>query len=58
MKAQQLGKVLDLILSILSREVNVALLYRRYFEKKTNYLSEILSDQCFLSTCSSMSMRC
>ena len=29
-----LGWVLDLILSTLSREVNVALLYRRYFEKE------------------------
>ena len=37
------GWVLNLILStLLSREVNVALLYGRYFEKEPSYLSEIL----------------
>ena len=36
----------QLILStILSREVNVALLYGRYFEKEASYLSEILHGQ-------------
>ena len=40
-KAQELGKVLDFILSTLSWEANVALLHRRYFEKEENYLSEI-----------------
>ena len=44
------GWVLDLILSTLSREVNVALLYRRYSEKEASYLLEILPDQCFVST--------
>ena len=39
-----------LILVLLSREVFVALLYRRYFEKEASYLSEILPDQCFGST--------
>ena len=38
----QAGWVLNLILSTLSREVNVALLYGRYFEKEVSYLSEIL----------------
>ena len=36
------GWVLNLILTTLSREVNVALLYGRYFEKEASYLSEIL----------------
>ena len=44
------GWLLNIILSTLSREVNVALLYRRYFEKEASYLSEILPDQCFGST--------
>ena len=39
------GWVLNLILSTLSREVNVALLYGRYFEKEASYLSEILPSQ-------------
>ena len=40
------GWVLNLILStLLSRVVNVALLYGRYFEKEASYLSEILSGQ-------------
>ena len=39
------GWVLNLILSTLSREVNVALLYGRYFEKEASYLSEILPGQ-------------
>ena len=37
--------VLNLILSTLSREGNVALLYGRYFEKEASYLSEILPGQ-------------
>ena len=36
---------LNLILSTLSREVNVVLLYRCYFEKEASYLSEILPGQ-------------
>ena len=40
----------DSILPALSGELNVALLYRRYFEKEASYLSEILPDQCFVST--------
>ena len=39
------GWVLNLILSTLSLEVNVALLYGRYFEKEASYLSEILPSQ-------------
>ena len=39
------GWVLNLILSTLSTEVNVALLNGRYFEKEASYLSEILRDQ-------------
>ena len=39
------GWVLNLILSAFSREVNVGLLYRWYFEKEANYLSEILPGQ-------------
>ena len=39
------GWVLNLILSTLSRELNVALLYGRYFEKEAGYLSEILPGQ-------------
>ena len=39
------GWVLNLILSTLSREVNVALLYGWYFEKEASYLSEILPSQ-------------
>jgi len=39
------GWVLNLILSTLSREVNVGLLYGRYFEKEASYLSEILPGQ-------------
>ena len=40
------GWVLNLILStLLSREVNVALLYGRYFEKEASYLSEIMPGQ-------------
>ena len=42
------GWVLDLILSLLSREVNVALLHRRYFEREVSYLSEIkVTDEFF-----------
>ena len=41
------GWVLNLILSTLSREMNVALLYRRYCEKEASYLSEILPASCF-----------
>ena len=37
--------VLNLILSTFSREVNVGLLYGRYFEKEASYLSEILPGQ-------------
>ena len=33
------GWFLDLILSTLSREMNVVLLKRRYFEKEASYLS-------------------
>ena len=40
-----------------NREVNIALLYRRYFEKEASYLSEILPVQCFLTTWNSMSIR-
>ena len=36
------GWILNLILSTLSREVNVALLCGRYFEKEASYLPEIL----------------
>ena len=43
------GWVLDLSLSTLSREVNVALLCRRYFEREGSYLSKILSDRSFIS---------
>ena len=39
------GWVLNLILSTFSREVNVGLLYGRYFEKEASYLSEILPGQ-------------
>ena len=39
------GWVLNLILSTLYREVSVALLYGRYFEKEASYLSEILPGQ-------------
>ena len=39
------GWVLNLILSTLSREVNVALLSGRYFEKEASYFSEILPGQ-------------
>ena len=37
--------MLNLILSTLSREVNVALLYGRYLEKEASYLSENLPGQ-------------
>ena len=37
--------VFNLILSTFSREVNVGLLYGRYFEKEASYLSEILPGQ-------------
>ena len=33
------GWVLNLILSLLSREVNVPLLHRHYFEREASYLS-------------------
>ena len=36
------GWVINLILSTLSREVNIVLLCRLYFEKEASYLSEIL----------------
>ena len=52
------GWVLNLILSLLSREVNVLLLHRHYFEREASYLSEILPDQCFISTWTSVSVRC
>ena len=39
------GWVLNLILSTSSREVNVGLLYGRYFEKEASYLSKILPGQ-------------
>ena len=52
------GWVLNLILSLLSREVNVPLLHRHYFEREASYLSEILPDQCFISTWTSVSVRC
>ena len=39
------GWVLNLILSTLSREVNVGPRYGRYFEKEASYLSEILPGQ-------------
>ena len=35
----------NLILSTLSREMNVALLYGRYFEKEASYLSQFLPGQ-------------
>ena len=41
------GWVLNLILSALSREVNVVLLYGRYFEKEEGYLSEILPSSVY-----------
>ena len=41
------GGDLNLILSTLSREGNVALLYGRYFEKEASYLSRILPGQLF-----------
>ena len=47
------GLDLDLILSLLSREVNVSLLRRHNFEnfeREASYLSEILPDQCFILT--------
>ena len=44
------GWLLDLLLTTLSRE----LLYRHYFGKEASYLS----DQCFVSTWTSVSMRC
>ena len=47
------GWVLDLILSLLSGEVNVSLLHGHYFknfEREASYLSEILPDQCFILT--------
>ena len=43
--AQRVSWVLNLILSTLSREVNVALLYGRYFEKEASYLSQFLPGQ-------------
>ena len=43
-----IGWVRNLILSTLSREVNVALLYGCYFEKEESYLSEILPVQRLL----------
>ena len=46
------GWVLDLILSLLSREVNVSLLHGRYFEREASSLLEILLASA------SMSMRC
>ena len=39
------GWVLNLILLTSSREVNIGLLYGRYFEKEASYLSEILPGQ-------------
>ena len=42
---QHRGWALNLILSTLSREVNVVLLCRRYFKKETSYKSEILPGQ-------------
>ena len=52
--AQRVGPPLNLF-----REVNVVLLYRRYFEKKeTSYFSEILSNQRLVSALTSMIMRC
>lgn len=52
------GWLLNLILSLLSREVNVLLVHRHYFEREASYLSEILPDQCFISTWTSVSVRC
>ena len=37
----------QLILSTLSSEGNVAMLYGRYFEKEASYLSQILPGQLF-----------
>ena len=42
---QRRGWVLNSILSTLSGEANVALLYGRYFEKEASYFSEILPGQ-------------
>ena len=38
--------------------MNVPLLHRHYFEREASYLSEILPDQCFISTWTSVSVRC
>ena len=39
----------SLSLSTLSKEVNVELVCRRYFEREGSCLSKILSDRCFIS---------
>ena len=39
------GWIVNLILSTSSRDVNVGLLYGRYFEKEASYLPEILPGQ-------------